>query len=471
LTTVVAIANLGWLLGSFTMVGMIMANAHISLVLWRVYMHFPEARTLSELLDLTFNDASEFKRKVMVQGIGYAQSFALYPMLGLLILTMGKSLGMLFHNYHVCLPKWTLLAASLLMPFQTLAGPKLGSYKGLVYVNCATIVATILLPLGEMVHQGALVTRGEGTILAAVSPDLNIGGVLSSLCSILFATTGQVIQVEIMGEMRDPSEFPEAYMGLALPFMMAVFLFVGLVGYYYRGSAATGMLLDNMPFGTPFRIASALLFFHMGVTYLIKGTIGCRALYKRRLHWLSESSAGVGGGLPAARGSEPKAIFRSISGNFPPPERATWGAVVGGVLVAGVVNSQMVPFFSDLVDLLGATFLPLVCWVAPIAMYAQLGECHRQGNSRIATLVENALLTSYVVLAAVVMTFGTTTTLMRVHSNWHTYGGPFACHCEAMWSTCSCSAYHPGMEACAASPGLSLVANASAIFDFAEKPW
>lgn len=36
----------------------------------------------SELLDLTFNDASEFKRKVMVQGIGYAQSFALYPMLG-----------------------------------------------------------------------------------------------------------------------------------------------------------------------------------------------------------------------------------------------------------------------------------------------------------------------------------------------------------------------------------------------------
>lgn len=32
LTTVVAIANLGWLLGSFTMVGMIMANAHISLV-------------------------------------------------------------------------------------------------------------------------------------------------------------------------------------------------------------------------------------------------------------------------------------------------------------------------------------------------------------------------------------------------------------------------------------------------------
>lgn len=339
------------------------------------------------------------------------QTVFLFLMLGLYMLTMGKSLGMIFHSVHICLPQWTLLMAMIVLPINFF-GRKLGSWSELIWLNCCTIFATIAIPLVYMSSMGLEQTRPIGSQFAAVAPHLSVAGAFSGLSTFAFGLTGQFILVEIIAEMRDPQEFPKAYAKLSAPFQGLAFLVVGIGGYYFKGDSITGMINQSLPFGGEFRVAAGLLAIHMIVTYVIKGTVLCKEL-QEYVHQYTN-----------------KITDREL----------LWGPVVATTLVSSFLVSQLIPFFTDFVELLGASLTPLCCWIVPVGLYV-----HTVGWNSISTFERSVLIIE--VLFSIALTLvGTAVSMSYIQQHWEEHGGPFSCHCEGMWSTCDCSGSHAGLE-------------------------
>ena len=78
--------------------------------------------------------------------------------------------------------------------------------------------------------------------------------------------------------MKDFTDFPKSFY-IAGPFQVPVYILVGTVGYYYKGDRASGYFLDNLNFGIMYRVASAMLCFHMMVAFLILSNVLSRIIH------------------------------------------------------------------------------------------------------------------------------------------------------------------------------------------------
>merc|ERR1712190_273547 len=225
---------------------------------------------------------------------------------------------------------------------------------------------------------------------------------------------------EVMSEMKDIQQLPKSYIRISAPFQLVAFMIAGLGGYLYFGSKSAGMLNEDLPFNLAFQIAAACLVTHMLISYLIKGVVFSGA------------------------------VLRGATSTFLDPQDprkrslATWSGVVIPCLVASWLLANLVPFFGDLVDLLGASFTPLSCWVVPILLFLRYYYDAGQARPKVSVL-EWLCIALEMSLAVVLMVMGTYSSVRNIIQHWHEYGAPFACHCEGLWNTCACSADHVGM--------------------------
>jgi len=231
----------------------------------------------------------------------------------------------------------------------------------------------------------------------------------------------QFMLVEVISEMKDPTELPKAYIYISAPFMVLAFLITGLGGYYFMGDRVSGMISEDLPFGTLFRVCAACLFTHMAISYVIKNVVVSAAVHRKldskHAHDTS-SRAQVG-----------------------------WGATVFVVLCAAYLFANVVPFFTDLVDLLGASSTPISCFVVPIITFVRW---YLDGGKekRNVSVVEWVIIAVEMTLALTLTLFGTISAMQTILQNWDSYGYPFECHCQGLWNTCECSDSHLGMEYC-----------------------
>jgi amino acid permease len=340
-------------------------------------------------------------------------------MLGVYTLSLGKGIGMIFYNVHICLPQWTLIGCIVVLPFVASAR-KLGAWKSLIWINCASILATVMIPLAVMARQGVEETRIPGSEVYAVA-ELSLGNAMSGLNIMLFSFTSQFMIVEIMSEMKDPAEFPKAYAVYSAPFQGVAFLLCGLGGYYFRGDLITGIIADHIPFGTWFQMAAGCLIIHMIITWVIKGIVFCNAMQR--------------------------ACFPSAVDDGTQQGWIIWGLCILFILACSYLIAQIVPFFVDLIDLLGASFMPVVCFMIPMAMYARWLQDFGKEEDRISN-IEWAIIALEFALAAMMLFVGVYLAVNNIVNSWHTYGYPFECHCENLWNTCACSGSHAGMRHC-----------------------
>jgi len=422
LSMAVAVRLLGWALGAVAIAVLLAMNVHISILMWRVHMRHPQARTFMELASAVCASMPEGTRAGVVWVVGAAQSSFIFMVLGLYTLTIGDGLGKLFYTTQLCLPVWTLIGSLVLLPVLANA-TSLGSYKSLIYVNCSMILGCICIPLVYMSTQGVEVTRPPTAGFYAVNPDLRFSDLVRGVSIFAFAFTGQFILVEIISEMKDPQEFPKAYAYLSAPFQCAAFMTVGLGGYYFKGDSMEGIIVDAVGFGHTFRLTAMCLLTFILITYLIKGIVFCKGVHRS---------------LEGARADE--------KGNR---ASAIWASIVCCTIALTWLTAQLVPFFNDLVDLLGASLTPFCCWIVPIGMYVYTV---RSGGLKDRSIgpVESTIIGMELLLSVVLMIAGTSITLAHISEHWHSYGGPFECHCESLWETCECSAMQPGMEFCGA---------------------
>jgi hypothetical protein len=347
-----------------------------------------------------------------------AQFSFLCGLLGLYLLTIGKSLGMLLYNVQICLPLWVFIGSAIVLPF-VMTARRMGSWKSLVWFNILTLLGTIFIPLGYMAAHGEQV-RPQGSHVHAVA-DMSIGDVLNGLSIMTFAFTSQFMLVEVISEMKDPAKLPKAYIYVSAPFMCLAFLITGLGGYYFMGDRVEGMISEDLPFGTLSRICAACLFTHMSISYLIKNVVVSAAIHRK----LDSKHA---------HDTSSRAQFG-------------WGATVFVVLCAAYLFANVVPFFTDMVDLLGASSTPISCFVVPIITFVRWyldgGKAKRN-----VSVVEWVIIAIEMTLALTLTLFGTISAMQAIAQNWDSYGYPFECHCQGLWNTCECSDSHLGMEYC-----------------------
>jgi len=424
LAMVTAVARFGWLMGAIFIVLLLAMNVHISILMWRVRMQCPHANTYKELVLAAFEGAGQRQQKVAAFVTAFSQYLMLFLLLALYTLSLGKSLGMLFYDLRICLVTWTIIGCLLLLPFH-LTTQTLGGWESLIWLNVLTIVGSTFVPLLQLAVDGLDETRSPGSTahaVAAMGPE----NLLLGLSTFTFAFTSQIMVVEIIAEMEEPALFYKSYVWLSAPLQGFLFLVVGLVGYYYVGSNAHGMLADNIRFGVSFRIAAFCLMIHMVVTYMVKGTVFCRFV-RSLVHPSREDDTHI--------------------------EWFHWACIVVPVTGLSYVVAQSIPFFVDLVDLLGSLTTPISCYIMPVLLFVRWynDTGHKQGE---VSLFEWSVLAIEIMLSIALMVMGTFYSVRHIFQSWETYGYPFECHCEGLWSTCACSANHPGMGTCPVNRGL-----------------
>lgn len=409
-----AVACFGWLLGAVMIAVLFAMNVHIAFLLWHVHRRHPEAKTYMDLASATFADLPHNQQKLLVDATGLIQYSGLFSMLGLSLLCIGKGLGMLFYHVPMCLPLWSFLGCVLVLPFH-ITGRKLGTWKSLVWVNLVTILGSTAIPLAYMFWHGVEASRIKGSSAHAIE-EFTLAGSLTGSSTMLFAFSSQFMLVEIMSEMRNIEEFPSAF-SISAPFQFGVFLFTGLGGYYFRGFGIDGLLISNIPFGICFRLASASFVAHMLITYMIKSTVVCAAIQT--------------------------AVDPTYDKTKTSRVWITWTIIVLITLSSSWFMAQVVPFFVDFVEVIGASLTPIACFLIPIGLYVH--SAHRSEGTLSISPLEKAVLALETTLAIVLCFWGTYVAVFHIVEHWHTYGYPFSCHCEEIWNTCECSGSNPGL--------------------------
>jgi hypothetical protein len=423
----------GWLPGTICLLLLVLMNMHLSVITWRLYMCFPEQSTYAGVIRQSFGKASPTQQGFMVYAAAISQYGYCFTCVGWNILSLGMGTGYLFPDWHVCLPMLMLIWFFIMLPCQ-MTMRQVGSWKSLIFANLIFATLLVAIPLMYFVGAGVKNTRVSDSSFKMLTAT-NAGGIFSSASTIAFMLTTQYLVVEFAQEMQDPKEFPQSYARIAVPFQFAVYFLAGCGGYYYLGAAGSGMMFDYLPFGSALSWSAVCFLGNLVLATLINGVVFCRAFHA---WWDPE-----------------------FAENNSMRDWTWWSVVVVIVLFAAWLLGNLVPFFSDLVDLLGTTIGPISCYVIPILSYVRCYRDFQESDMKLSRISSSEWVVIAVefIIALSLISYGTYVQLSKIISGWASYGYPFQCHCELLWATCACSAARPGMEMCHANGTIAHIAS------------
>jgi amino acid permease len=405
LTLPKAAATLGWMGATIVMVLGLLMMMFIAQLMVHVAVDFPEATSMGNAAYWTIGGSFSTEKarnrvKDVVIAIVYGSAFLGQ---GSYILVLAKSLGGVFHDVHNCLPTWA--AISMLMVVPVMQFKSLSDTSNLCFFNLFLILGVIVICTFALLGEGAD-AADHAPNKVAFNHGSSIGEILSVVGMVVYAYGGNWMYFEIMSEMKEPKDFQKSYC-VNGPLQLGFYLIAGLVGYAYRGDQAKAYLLDELEFGTGFRIASLMLFMHVLITYAIKSTVLTRHLYQKMEQ-------------------------------DPAYEKSIWLVLTVLLMIGGSILALSMPFFGEMLGLLGCLLGAPICFFLPITLYI-CGKYHRDELSSI-PLWYWPMMAVLLVYGALSFSVGTYTSLMQINLDWASLGAPFSCHCEDMWSTCACSA-------------------------------
>jgi amino acid permease len=275
-------------------------------------------------------------------------------------------------------------------------------------ISALTIFLVVCMCLAQIVaepdSEGGAGGRGDAHL---VDPHAGFWEATSATSSFVFAMAGQKIYLEMMAEMRDPSEFPKALYA-ATPIMFLSYTAVSLTGYAIRGDQAPLYLMDVLSAGSaPKTFASLLMLVHMMISYTLNSQVLCR-----RIHRLVDP-----------------VLVDVHDPNHPryKEARTQWAKISGSVMFAAWTLSNSIPFFSDFIELIGSLCSAPLALGLPALFYWE--ACRR--NFVRMSVNEARLLWTFGAASVALIVFGTVAALRDFVHHSKEYGAPFDCFCEA----------------------------------------
>jgi amino acid permease len=392
-----AFAQLGWVLSLLSICVWYAANMWVGMLLVEAKEAWPHCESFMELAGAAFG-----RRARMLTGL------AVYSFLGMVLgdylLIIGETLEMMFYDPTSpgvrCGPIWTTFGAMFLVPLAQIR--LLSLTRFLMIVNVITLVGSVVVCLVAITQENthAKATNSANTtaiVTEAVASNLTIMSFFHSQALFAFAYMGVFIYLEIIAEMREPAEFKYSLLWLSGPFQFCMYLLTGAWGYGIIGSGANGLLIKQMPKGLPYRFAAFLLFVHMLLTFLVKGTILSRAIHS----FISPESA--------------KDFSR-------PEANRVYFSVSLGVVFFTLVIANLIPFFDDLTSLLGAFQTPFIGFLLPIWFAYKA----RKNLNRVTSSKEFYAIVAITVFMILLFFIGIVTSFVNIVNRWNSYGSPFA---------------------------------------------
>ncbi|CAE7579404.1 CDPF1 [Symbiodinium pilosum] len=354
------------------------------------------------------------------------------------ILVLGQCLQGVFFQSALCLPWATALSCLLCLPIGV-SVRHLSDSVILCFINLFLILAVLAIVMAKMYFEG----RASQVNTFAFAEDLTFWSVFGAASNVVYSYAGHWLYFELMADMQTPEHFPLVFL-INAPLQVFLYLLVACWGYHFAGDQAQGYFLDNLPDGEPYRWASILLFAHVAIAFLVKNVVISRALHM----WLSPNRADVGLREPGGVRSQ-----------------AEFAGCVVCIFISAWAIANSIPFFSDLLALIGSVLsgptsflLPIAFWLGARRVQAgdsripmrsgecQMGEVQANrprermacevsptsnvsvGSSRIALSWMDVLAcTAIAAFIVITMGLGTSHTLNDIAHNIRTYGRPFDC--------------------------------------------
>ncbi|CAE8615902.1 unnamed protein product [Polarella glacialis] len=365
------------------------------------------------------------------------------------ILVLGQSLQGFFWEHNLCLPTATAAACLLCIPV-AISVRTLADSTALCLANLFLILAVLGIVMSNMMAEG----RPADVNTYLFAPDLTLVTALGAMGNVVYAYCGHWLYFELMAEMKEPEQFPKVFL-INGPLQVGLYLLVACWGYYYAGDKAEGYFLDNLPNGEAYRWASLLLFFHVAIAFMVKNIVLTRFVHSH----LSPSRSGI--------------FFSQPGGGRAQAEYASCSVFL---LCISFFVANAIPFFSDLLGLIGALLSGPISFLLPMAFLVGCigkdrfqapevesgspwpGSCQlvsvqaqgsESGGSRAVqqddaeagqsaakkwlrslgglARIDRVLCSVIVCLTITTMVLGTSDTVQDIVRNISTYGAPFSC--------------------------------------------
>jgi len=322
------------------------------------------------------------------------------------LLVLGQAFQGVLYDQSLCLSEAVLIGCVVCIPF-IVSMRRLVESIVLCFANTLLIVIVIILVSQALIANG----RKANVVTDMYAPDLGFVEVFGGLTNILYAYTGHWMYFELMSEMEHPAEFPRVFT-VNGPFCLLSYLVVASIGYYYEGREAHPSFLDALPQGAQYRIASAILFAHVVVVYVLKSIVLVRFLHSRTSSRFDTDSR-------RAR-----------------IEYALWALFL---LCLGYVVAQSVPFFNLLLGLIGGLLAAPTSFLLPAVLYFAAVTNSEKYPGRPFSLRfhifrnelpawDLACFCSMILVALGTMFMGTSDVILQIVNKTASDGLPFACH-------------------------------------------
>ncbi|CAL1159565.1 unnamed protein product [Cladocopium goreaui] len=268
------------------------------------------------------------------------------------ILILGQCMQGVFFQSQLCLPTATAVACALCVPI-SVSVRHLSESVVLCFINLFLILAVLAVVMGKMYFVG----RPSHVNTFAFAEDLSFWGVFGAASNVVYSYAGHWLYFELMVDMQKPEDFPRVFL-INVPLQVCLYLLVACWGYHFAGDKAEGYFLDNLPDSDAFRIASALLFLHVLIAFLVKNVVLVRAVHK------------------IVAPSRVDVSLRESGGQRAQAEFATCAVLL---LCAYWAVANAIPFFSDFLALVGSLLSGPISFVLPAVFL--MGALQREAGS------------------------------------------------------------------------------------------
>jgi len=313
--------------------------------------------------------------------INWFMTMALY------ILTAVEAFQAAF-SFKMCGYYWGLVCLVLLTPCMLIETMK--SMEWMAAISDAAAIMIIILVLALIASEDQdLPSDHKHNVWPKHSDFLTSYNPISSF---LFAYQGQSIFLEVMSEMKNPREWPKSvYFSHTL--MATAYGITAVVGYYYKGNDVPAYLPSGLKDGPAKTVVNLLVAYHVLVAYIINN-VPLAAMLKRRY-------------MKGAETSRAKHFVLSFV-----------------MLVGAWMLTNLIPFFKDMVSIIGALCgSPIMIGLPPLFYYYALKE-----RGRAMGKVDLAVC-SFLFFLLFPFTFGAgmASAFDSLIQNWKKNGPPFTC--------------------------------------------
>jgi amino acid permease len=255
---------LGWHAGLTAIVLIGFSNWWMAIVLYRVVLTDPDSA-------ITYADVGGFVSPRWQRIVKYTSAGFLSALVVADFLTAAISLQAIIAGagHSVCRVVCGVVIAGIMIPIsqvQTLHGLFGAVIAGVVCIFVPLVV--VLIKLG----QSAANTPESEEVTHIYASSSTMVEIISSMFSIVFAYSIQILQVEFMSEMRRPEEYIKV-INTTTPMMMAIYVTVGSLSYYWLGDDVTAPVTLNLPNDSTLSIVNAFLLVHVLVALAINSNV------------------------------------------------------------------------------------------------------------------------------------------------------------------------------------------------------